>query len=74
MLLKMIGMACKNILCYRYSVDALLDVVLLKQLASGKLFIGQKLRVINSSVVSNLHSLVQHLSRSSLCLQYNSHL
>ncbi|XP_024018442.1 protein BREAST CANCER SUSCEPTIBILITY 2 homolog B [Morus notabilis] len=28
-----------------YSIDALLDVLLLKQLASGKLFVGQKLRI-----------------------------
>ena len=45
MLPKMSGMTCKNVLSHRYSVDAFLDVMLLKQLASGKLFIGQKLRV-----------------------------
>lgn len=32
-------------LARRYSVDAVLDAPLLKQLAAGKLFVGQKLRV-----------------------------
>jgi len=30
----------------RYSINAILDVPLSKQLAAGRLFVGQKLRVI----------------------------
>ncbi|KAF4401372.1 hypothetical protein G4B88_001566 [Cannabis sativa] len=33
-----------------YSMDALLDVMLLKQLASGKLFIGQKIRIWGAGI------------------------
>lgn len=37
----------------RYSLDAVLDVLLSKQLAAGKLFVGQKLRVLCISVLPN---------------------
>lgn len=41
---------CKRIFSWcRYSVDAILDAPLSKQLFSGKLFVGQKLRVLYSS-------------------------
>ncbi|CAL9103880.1 unnamed protein product [Musa textilis] len=35
---------------YRYSLDALLDVWLSKQLAAGKLFVGQKLQICGSGL------------------------
>lgn len=38
---------CDNFLSDRYSIDAFLDSLLSKQLLVGKLFVGQKLRVLH---------------------------
>lgn len=44
--MKVVSIDCRVIFSCRYSVDATLDVPLSKQLAAGRLFVGQKLRVM----------------------------
>ncbi|KAI3788693.1 hypothetical protein L2E82_01466 [Cichorium intybus] len=58
---------------YRYSVNCLLDDLLLKQLVAGKLFVGQKLRICGASL-SGWNAPVSPLEASrtiSLCLHMN---
>lgn len=60
-------------LAHRYSVDAVLDESLSKHLATGKLFVGQKLRVscLLVSILYDKNSLCQFIRISRMLPAYS---